>query len=570
MPMPKLILFAISLVIASTIAVNAQLKIDGRLAVLDSTTNTYLCPTTIVNFGAPQEFEVTYEGLTDVKIDGNAVASGTTHTFAAITGGKSWTIEAMDGDTPINRQLTFTYLPVMVLNGTFGNEYTNATIQLLDPDDYTDELMLSQVKWRGATSNTEGKNKRNYHIKFIDETGAKMDRRFFGLRKDNSWIMDGGQVDFLRVRNRVATELWNDMCTKPYYADLEPQAKTGVDGQWVEVILNGRYVGLYALTEAMDRKLLKIKKFDEITKEIHGQIWKSKLYTSTTTFNIFVPYNNNLAEWAGFETKYPELDEVSPTNYKLLGDCVHLGDTATQAQFNEKAHLLFDMPVMIDYEIFTQALLTIDNHGKNIYWFTYDRETAPTISLAVWDLDTSMGGNWTTEAFHPSTVSPTRKLTSANTVFGRMTYPDSRYYRQCIQRYHELRKDVLSTDSLIARYTHAVEHIDKCGAIDREQARWSRDTDLSRRELNIRSELAYVTNWIKTRMDFLDNSRYKEPLTGDVNVDGVVDIADVNAAINVILTSNWLENPIADTNGDETVDIADVNKIINIILNTDK
>lgn len=570
MPKYKLILFTLALVIAGTITVNAQLTIDGRLAVLDSTTNTYLCPTSIVNFGTSQECEVAYEGLTDVKIDGEAVASGATYTFAAITGGKNWTIEAMDGDTPVSRLLTFTYLPVMVMNGTFGMEYTNATIQLLDPDDYTDELMLSQVKWRGATSNTEGKNKRNYHIKFIDETGEKMDRRFFGLRKDNSWIMDAGQADFLRVRNRVATELWNDMCTKPYYADLEPKAKTGVDGQWVEVILNGRYVGLYALTEAMDRKLLKIKKFDEETKEIHGQLWKAISLTNTTTLNWFINYNNRFSQWAGFETKYPEFEEVSPTNYKALGDVVYVGDTTSMPSFNKLAHTVLDMPVIIDYEIFLQVLLGVDNYGKNIYWFTYDRATDPLVSLAVWDLDTSVGGNWTAEVFHPSTVSPTRDIKFPNGVFGKITYPNCIYYKSSIQRYHELRKDVLSTDSLIARYTHAVEHLDQCGAIDREQARWSHDTDLSRRELNIRSELTYVTNWIKTRMDFLDNSRFKEPLIGDVNVDGVVDIADVNAAINVILTSNWLENPIADTNGDNTVDIADVNKIINIILKTNE
>mgnify|MGYP004445917367 FL=1 len=54
---------------------------------------------------------------------------------------------------------------------------------------------------------------------------------------------------------------------------------------------------------------------------------------------------------------------------------------------------------------------------------------------------------------------------------------------------------------------------------------------------------------------------------GDVNGDGLVDIADVNACINVILGSASLEDfPAADVNGDGSVDIADVNEIINIIL----
>ena len=59
-----------------------------------------------------------------------------------------------------------------------------------------------------------------------------------------------------------------------------------------------------------------------------------------------------------------------------------------------------------------------------------------------------------------------------------------------------------------------------------------------------------------------------EPVKGDVNGDGIVDIADVNCAINVILGSEPAEKyeGRADVNGDGTVDIADVNEIINIIL----
>ena len=55
-------------------------------------------------------------------------------------------------------------------------------------------------------------------------------------------------------------------------------------------------------------------------------------------------------------------------------------------------------------------------------------------------------------------------------------------------------------------------------------------------------------------------------LAGDVNGDGEVNIADVNAVINFILTGT--ANAAADVNNDGEVNIADVNAIINIILNT--
>lgn len=57
-----------------------------------------------------------------------------------------------------------------------------------------------------------------------------------------------------------------------------------------------------------------------------------------------------------------------------------------------------------------------------------------------------------------------------------------------------------------------------------------------------------------------------EPLKGDVNGDGEVNISDVNAMIDFILLSS--NDPIADVNGDGEVNISDVNEVISIILSS--
>ena len=56
-----------------------------------------------------------------------------------------------------------------------------------------------------------------------------------------------------------------------------------------------------------------------------------------------------------------------------------------------------------------------------------------------------------------------------------------------------------------------------------------------------------------------------QTVTGDVTDDGRVDIADVNAVINIML-GKAPSVPAADINGNGTVDIADVNAAINIML----
>ncbi len=59
-------------------------------------------------------------------------------------------------------------------------------------------------------------------------------------------------------------------------------------------------------------------------------------------------------------------------------------------------------------------------------------------------------------------------------------------------------------------------------------------------------------------------SRNGSGIKGDVNNDGEVNIADVNAVIDMILSSG--SSPSADVNSDGEVNIADVNEIIDIIL----
>ena len=108
-------------------------------------------------------------------------------------------------------------LPIIKLTGDFGYDYQEGTVSIIYSDGSSDNNLSARIKWRGGTTNAEGKHKRNYKIKFSE------DHSFFGMRNDNNWILDAGQADIFRLRNRIATELWNDFATKPYFIDQEPK-----------------------------------------------------------------------------------------------------------------------------------------------------------------------------------------------------------------------------------------------------------------------------------------------------------------------------------------------------------
>lgn len=393
-------------------------------------------------------------------------------------------------------------LPKVYLTGDFGNDYQRGVFRIVYADGTTEQNLTGNIKWRGGTTNAEGKHKRNYKIKF-DE-----DQQFFGLRSDNKWILDAGQADVFRLRNHIATELWNDFAHKPYY-DKENKIYTGVRGKVVELYLNEEYRGIYCLTECIDRKQLSLKKYDKNNNKIHGGLWKADQWGNSLMYDV-IPYDNTQERWGAFEVKYPELDDVEETDYSTLYNAISFVANSTDEEFKNNIHKYFDMPVIIDYYIFLHVLNAFDNTGKNMYWAVYDKETDKKITLAVWDLDGTVGQKWI-EKWVPNATSPELEVENNLNLYVRLKKLNANNFNQkVLERYSELRKNILSTDNLINRYEYYYQLIKDCGAAEREEQKWSEDTDIDGRVLNFESEYNDIVNWITKHMEFLDNNVFIE------------------------------------------------------------
>ena len=88
----------------------------------------------------------------------------------------------------------------------------------------------------------------------------------------------------------------------------------------------------------------------------------------------------------------------------------------------------------------------------------------------------------------------------------------------------------------------------------------------------VRARYAYRTLATGTTVQYTDycdirSFVYHEVITGDVNRDGEVNIADINTVIDIILSGEVASTPLADVNRDGEINIADINAIIDIILN---
>ena len=506
----------ISILMLAGISCHGQLLIDGHRLVHDRWAGRYLCAVPDDWFGTDHSALVTvdtaytYRHLSNFTLDGIPItANGTTVTFAAMDGITPHRITAdVWGGETLNMEILFTYLPLLEVTAPLSTEYQHGTFVLHHPDSAQALHLQGRIKWRGRTTLGDNRHKRNFHIKLEDEQGEKVNHSLLGLRDDNSWLLDGGQTDLSRIRNHVAHELWLDMAAKPYYADREPKARTGVRGELIELLVNGQYEGIYTLSEAMDRKQLKLKKYETDSTGrhvIHGQLWKAVTYGSGTTFTGVTDINNRSATWNGFETKYPELDEVSPTDYAILHEAVRFARYGYDYLWRRQAQDYYDLPVMRDYLILLHTLLAIDNTAKNIYWAVYDGQEDTKLTLAVWDLDCSVGQDWTNTPFRPENrVGPEVNMRVGNNLLGRLHLLIDDFRQGVIDRYHALRRGPLHTDSLIARYHTHIDRLIGCGAASRESDRWSGDSDLGGHELDWEAEKAYIADWFTRRMRHLD------------------------------------------------------------------
>lgn len=498
---------------ATSIPSFAQFTINGRSVIYDKVSDTYMVSIPENAFGTDYEASIALDATADwsnLSIEGTDIADS--YTFKQVEGNKIYKIHAQEGEKEINTQLTFTFLPLLVMEGTFGYDYAQGNISLLSPEAAEPTNSFVKVKWRGGSTNTADKHKRNYKIKTLNEKGKKQEISLLGMREDNNWIMDAGQVDLFRLRNRIATEIWNDFATKPYYASKEPKAKSGVTGKVVEVILNNEYRGIYSLTEAMDRKELKLKKYDDKNQEFHGQLWKVSSWDKAQFWNIDKDYDNTQETWHAFETKYPDIDDVNPTDYSPLYEAIDFVANSNDETFKKEVADYFDIPVLIDYQLFLETLKPIDNNGKNMYWGIYDVAKSKKLTLAIWDLDASVGQDWQCSTpLHPEYVSPDTELgiEKAFNLYKRLsTLNVDNYNQKVADRYHELRKTYFSEENLIAKYQDYYDMLVKSGAASREETKWSEDSDIGGYPLNFKEEIEYIKNWITKRLNYLDTTQF--------------------------------------------------------------
>lgn len=360
----------------------------------------------------------------------------------------------------------------------------HGTISVADANGNVIE-MHAGFKIRGTSS--QQYDKKSYRVElWADATGATMmDTTFLGLRSDDDWNLEALWAQPLRLRDKVANELWMEMHPL-YYQDLEPDAHSGVRMEYADVFVNGSYVGIYALSERMDRKQLELKKFNG---ELRGLLYKGN-GAGAPTFESLPAYDNSLGTWDNYEWVYPNEAEAFYDwghLYSFTNFVMNASDNVFYAQYAAQ----FDKGNAIDYYLFINALQAMDNMGRNLFLARY-KKTGPYFYLP-WDLDAIWGLD--------TDGKPTNNANGlmSNGFYDRLIQDctNNGFVASAQTRYNALRNTVLTKEHIMQLVQNQYNALRENGAYDREHEAWPEFT------LD-ENQLTYMSNWLEARFNYLD------------------------------------------------------------------
>ena len=345
--------------------------------------------------------------------------------------------------------------------------------------------MHAGLKIRGTSS--QQYDKKSYRVElWADATGAMMaDTTFLGLRSDDDWNLDAMWTQPLRLRDKVANELWMEMYTLPY-ADSEPDALPGIRMEYADLFINDEYLGVYALTERIDRKQLGLRKYNG---EIRGVLYKGN-GAGAPTFEELPNYDNTLDTWANYEWVYPN-ESDSVINWSQLYSFTNFVMNASDNVFYSQYNAQFDKDNAIDYYLFINSVMAMDNMGRNLFVARYKK--SGTYFYVPWDLDAI----WGLDVDGNKTYNTGGLL--GNGFYDRLVQDcnNNGFVATAKTRYNALRSGVLTTEHIMELVRSQYVALVESGVYDREHEAWPEFTVDE-------SQLTYLSDWLENRFSYLD------------------------------------------------------------------
>ena len=327
-------------------------------------------------------------------------------------------------------------------------------------------------------------------LKLIDKKGKKKNENLLGLRKDDDWVLIPMYAEESKLRDKFAIDLWREI------ADGERQDNRGTRMEYVELILNGVYYGLYGLAVPIDKKQLGLVE--------HGEE-SDLLFCIDTTAGVDLAGLERAGEsvQAGNITvKFPK--SMNQEKWNTIRDFFQLVYFQEDRIFAEEIENWVEMDNMADFYLFLNVIYGKDNTLKNMYYCMRLQEDGTyRVSLIPWDMDLSFGTLYDGENqnglfWKYDTEKNLEEEECACYLTKRIRELNIGKFEAILKkRYGELRQYILKEEKLFGQIESLSEQIICSGAFYRDLEAWrggGHSTDYSMMREAIRRRLIYLSD----------------------------------------------------------------------------
>lgn len=349
----------------------------------------------------------------------------------------------------------------------------DATMRI-DPNGSAYEPYSGTIEIRGRGNSTWAPPKKPYRLE-LDE-----DSELMGMPIHEDWVLLANWMDRSQLRTWVAAQA-SEATDLPY----TPRYRH------VEVVLNGRYVGVYQLTEDPDK--IDPNRID-IT-EIEGEDVAGEALTGGYLLEI----DDRLEENAepGFRTTRgvpvvvkepdpaaPEQAEYIRTRVQSFEDALFSADFADPVE-GYRAYL--DLDTFIDHYLVQELTRNEDAFWSSTFFYK-DRSSDRFRFGPIWDFDLSLG-----TAFDPTLTRPPEGFhTRGRMPWTTRIFEDPSFVEQVGQRWDELRPEFGELPSRLHALGGALQE-----AIHNDESLWGYT-------LQATDQPAYLRDYLSARIDWLD------------------------------------------------------------------
>lgn len=382
-----------------------------------------------------------------------------------------------DTNLSIEPETFSTHLPIIVIEtngqeipGQIGgdidpneliNTYIQAEMQIIDQKNVLNTLdsepdVKEKINIRVRGNSSRSYEKLGYLFKFINDDGTEKDLEVLGMEKHSTWVLNASYIDKTQMRNYMWYNLSGEIM------EWAPDAK------FCEVFLDGEYQGIYTVIEKVS------------TGEGRIQVTEANDKLAETSYILELDRNSvNTTAWVDSFTFYCGMREYEeqqisieyPGKMKLTTDMVdtitkeisHFEKAIYSYDYTSKKYGYYnyiDIDSFIDYFLIGEITRNFDMGRYSTYIY---KDINGKLKLCVWDFDNCCN-NYLPDPFDMTGFSMHVKP------WYEMICKDKEFIERVIERYWELREDILSDENIVKKITEIEAYLG-C-AIDRNYIKW--------------------------------------------------------------------------------------------------